>query len=158
MPNFSVTRRLSYSADQVYNIACDVDSYKEFIPLLKKSTVYNRKTLPDGRESFDAEFRITYQKLRIEETAISHVVADPVNRIVMSHSSEGAVKSMDSLWKVTSLPDGGSEVEFTIDYTLKSRSMQFLLSGMFDLAVRKVMTAFEDRARKLYGPPPTPAA
>ena len=43
--------------------------------------------------------------------------------------------------------NGGCEIEFTVDYALKSRSLQFLLSGMFDLVVRKIMNAFEARAR-----------
>ena len=42
------------------------------------------------------------------------------------------------------------DINFTVDYQLKSRTLQFVLSGMFDLAVRKVMTAFEERARVLY--------
>ena len=31
--------------------------------------------------------------------------------------------------------------------------LQLMLSGMFDFAVRKIMTAFEERARALYGAP-----
>jgi ribosome-associated toxin RatA of RatAB toxin-antitoxin module len=42
-------------------------------------------------------------------------------------------------------------VNYSVDYTLKSRTLQFLLNGMFDLAMRKIMAAFEKRAAMLYG-------
>ncbi|HUR43043.1 MAG TPA: type II toxin-antitoxin system RatA family toxin, partial [Aestuariivirga sp.] len=58
-----------------------------------------------------------------------------------------------SQWKIRRGVNGGSEIQFTVDYTLKSRSLQFLLSGMFDLIVRRVMAAFEARAKTLYGTP-----
>ncbi|NJM29400.1 MAG: hypothetical protein HC855_04185 [Rhizobiales bacterium] len=69
----------------------------------------------------------------------------------------GAVKSLVSVWKIMPSPQGGADIEYAVDFTMNSRSMQFLLSGMFDLAVRKVMGAFEERARMLYGPPPAAA-
>jgi coenzyme Q-binding protein COQ10 len=56
-----------------------------------------------------------------------------------------------SNWTIRDLPGGRSEVNYSIDYTLKSRTLQFLLGGMFDLAIRKIMAAFEKRAEKLYG-------
>ncbi len=46
----------------------------------------------------------------------------------------------------------GASINLNIDYTMKSRSLQFLMSGMFDLMMRKIMTSFEERAAKLYGP------
>jgi coenzyme Q-binding protein COQ10 len=48
--------------------------------------------------------------------------------------------------------DNRCDINFTVDYALKSKMLQVVLSGMFDMAVRKVMSAFEERARALYGP------
>ena len=152
MPSFNVTRRLPYSAQQVYAVAADVSAYREFLPLVKRSIIRSRKPLPNGGEVFDAELLVAYKKLRIEESMMSQVTTDPGNLTVRAQSNEGAVKSLDAVWRIKGMPDGGSEIDFSVDYTLKSRSLQFLLSGMFDLVVRKIMTAFEERARKLYGP------
>jgi len=74
-----------------------------------------------------------------------------VKRLVTAHSKEGAVKHLDTQWKIVSTGANSCEIDFTVDYALKSRSLQFLVSGMFDLVVRKIMNAFEERARKLYG-------
>jgi len=72
---------------------------------------------------------------------------------VTSTSNEGPVEHLESTWRFVDRADGGCDVELTIDYKLKRRAIQFLISGMFDMMVRKIHNAFADRARKLYGPP-----
>lgn len=153
MPKFTVTRHVPFSADQIYAIAVDVAAYREFVPLLTGSAVRNRQKLAAGGESFDAALTIAYKKLNISETLTSHVETDPAGRTVRARSEDGPVKSLETEWKIAAAGDNACDVHLTVDYTMKSRSLQFLLSGMFDLMVRRVMTAFEQRARKLYGVP-----
>jgi len=152
MTKYSLTRRVPYSLDKVFKITGDVASYKEFVPLVKKSAVKNKKVLPDGRTTFDAEVAVAYPKLGIHETMTSKVTVDPVALVVKSECSDGPVKSLDSEWKLVKVDANTTEIQFTVNYTLKSRSLQFLISGMFDMMFRKVMRAFEQRAHKLYGP------
>ncbi len=151
MPKYNVTRRVSYSADQVFAIAADVASYKQFLPLTRRSTVRNRVRNADGTESFDAEMLIVYKKLRIEEYLVSHVTVDPGKRRIVTKSPEGADRIVNCVWNIRDVPGGQAEIDLSVDYSFKSKTLQFLLSGMLDLAVRKVMTAFEDRAHDLYG-------
>ena len=152
MSKFSVARHVPYTADQIFAIASDVASYSTFLPLVRRSTVSNRKDLGDGREGFESELVITYKKLGISEVMRSTVITDKTKRLVTATSGEdGPIKSLDSGWRIVPGANGGCDIELAIDYTLKSRSLQFLLSGMFDLAVRRIMTAFEDRAKELYG-------
>ena len=47
---------------------------------------------------------------------------------------------------------GGCNVDFTIDYELKSLTLQMLVGGLFDRAFRKYAEAFEARAHAIYGP------
>lgn len=152
MPKYNITRELPYPAKQLLEVALDVGSYKSFVPLVKESTVINRKVEPNGIETFDATLRVIYRKLRIDESFKSHVQVDRKNLTVTATSNDGPVNNLTSNWKIRDLPGGRSEVNYSVDYTLKSRTLQFLLSGMFDLAMRKIMAAFEKRASLLYGP------
>jgi coenzyme Q-binding protein COQ10 len=152
MPNFSVSRSVPYTADQVFAIARDVARYKEFLPLVKRSIVRGAKTDEQGREYFEGELTVAYDKLRIEEVMVSRVTVDPAALTVTARSDQGPVKHLVSEWKIVPTGDNRCDINFTVDYTLKSKMLQMVLSGMFDMAVRKVMSAFEDRARKLYGP------
>jgi coenzyme Q-binding protein COQ10 len=151
MPKFNVTRRVPYSVEQVFAISADVSQYRNFLPLVKRSLVRNRSRLPDGRESFDAELTVIYRKLGIEETLPSRVVVDPAAYTVTATATEGPVKHLNAEWRILPAGEGQSEISLTIDYQLKSRALQFVLSGMFDMVVRRMLTAFEERAHKLYG-------
>lgn len=151
MPKFNVSRLVPLDVERVFDVTADVTKYSEFVPLVRESTIANIKTLSDGRTEFDSSLTISYRKLGISDVLNSHVVVDPSNHTVTATSSEGIVKNMTTIWEVTAHPGGGSDVSYTVDYTLKSKSLQFLMSGLFDSMVRKIMTAFEDRARKLYG-------
>ncbi|MBI2719776.1 MAG: type II toxin-antitoxin system RatA family toxin [Rhizobiales bacterium] len=150
MSKFSVARHVPFTADQVFAIASDVANYREFLPLVRKSTVRGIEPLADGRTNFEAELVFTYKKLGISETLVSRVIVDPAARTVNSTASEGPVKSLNVEWRIAPAPQGGCDIHFTVDYTLKSRALQFLLSGMFDMMVRRIMSSFEERARKLY--------
>lgn len=145
-------RSVPYSVDQIFRIAGDVGEYKTFLPLVDRSVIADVVTHPDGKRSFIADLHFAYPKLGISDTLRSRVVVDPAKCTVTASSNEGLVKALASEWKIRPSANG-ADIYFTVDYTLKSRSLQFLLSGMFDFAVRRIMTAFEDRARQLYGSP-----
>ena len=151
MTKYSVSRKLPYSVEQVFSIASRVSEYREFLPLVKRSVVTNVMEQPDGKISFMSDIHFSYKKLGINDVLRSRVIVDPEASTVTATSNEGPVQSLLSEWRIVPGSNGGSEIHFTVDYTLKSRSMQFLLSGMFDLAVRRILTAFEQRAQKLYG-------
>lgn len=152
MPKFSVSRSVPYTAEQVFAIARDVARYKEFLPLVKRSIVRGAKTDAQGLEHFEGELTVAYDKLRIEEVMTSRVTVDPQALTVTARSDQGPVKHLVSEWKIVPTGDNRCDINFTVDYTLKSKMLQVVLSGMFDMAVRKVMSAFEERARALYGP------
>ena len=152
MPQFSVTRSVPYTAEQVFAIARDVARYKDFLPLVKRSLVRNAKTHENGTETFEGELTVAYAKLGIEEVMVSRVLVDPAAMTVTARSDQGPVKHLVSEWKIVPTGNNRCDINFSVDYQLRSRTLQFMFSGMFDLAVRKVMSAFEERARVLYGP------
>lgn len=152
MPKFSVSRSVPYTSEQVFAIARDVARYKEFLPLVKRSIVRNATTDELGREQFEGELTVSYDKLRIEEVMTSRVTVDPAARTVTARSDQGPVKHLVSEWHIVPTGDRRCDINFTVDYALKSKMLQVVFSGMFDMAVRKVMSAFEERARQLYGP------
>ena len=47
--------------------------------------------------------------------------------------------------------EGGTEIDFCVDFAFKSRLFESLAGQMFDRALRRMIGAFEDRARALYG-------
>ena len=49
----------------------------------------------------------------------------------------------------------GTEVDFIVDFEFRSRILQAAIGVVFNEAVRRMVNAFQKRARDVYGPPAT---
>ena len=151
MPVFTVTRRIPFNAEQVYSVIADVGKYREFLPLVERSTVRGKRPSATlGEESFSADLVVAYHPLRIEEHFASEVATSKSHYTVRTNSTGQALKKLTSNWTVSPAGDGASDVTFHLDYELKSFFLQKIMGGMFDHAVCKVMNAFEERVRAVY--------
>ncbi len=151
MPHFSTTRRVNLTPEQAYAIAADVSSYKDFIPLLKRSGIRGERKIENGVESFQADLVLVVPKVNMTESFTSHVTSDPISHTVTATSSDGPLKSLKAVWKISPSVDGKADVSITLDYTLKNMMLQMMAGGFMDFAAQKIMQAFEDRGRTLYG-------
>ena len=88
MPQFSVSRSVPYSAEQVFAIARDVARYRDFLPLVKRSIVRHVEKQPDGTETFEGELTVAYDKLRVQEVMTSRVTVNPAALTVTARSNE----------------------------------------------------------------------
>jgi coenzyme Q-binding protein COQ10 len=151
MPSFSTTRVVPYSADDMFALVADVERYPEFAPLCKALTVTRRYAEGD-KDVILARMTIAYKM--IQESFTSRVRLDPANRLIDVDYLDGPFRKLENRWGFTPLQDGKAcEVAFSLDYEFRSRSFQLLMGAVFDRAFRKFATAFEERARVLYGQP-----
>ncbi len=151
MPHFSTTRRVNLTPEQAYAIAADVASYKDFIPLLKRSVIRGERKIENGVDSFHADLLLMVPKVNMTESFTSQVTADANNHSVTATSSDGPLKSLKAVWKISSSTEGKADVSITLDYTLKNMILQMMAGSFMDFAVQKIMQAFEERGQALYG-------
>jgi coenzyme Q-binding protein COQ10 len=142
-----LVRWVPFSPQQVFTIVAGVENYEQFLPLCTRSRVWDRAKGPNGVERFEAELAIDYPKLNIHEEFTSIVHTDPHRLTVKASSRQPPVRHLECTWALRS-SRGGTEIEMMMEYEMASRTLQFLLHGLFDYAMRKVMAAFEDRARR----------
>ena len=146
MANFQTTRRVAFEPELLFSIVADVARYGEFLPLCTGSKVWDERTDEQGRRCFRASLDIAYPKLGLKETFVSDVVVDPQRLTVRATSNEGPVKHIDNRWLFTPAR-GGCDIDFHLEYEMSSRLLQMAMGAAFEVAVRKIMTAFEERAR-----------
>lgn len=157
MSHARVARWMPFEPRQLYPIVAKVEDYSQFLPLCTRSRVWNRSVGASGIEQFQAELTVEYPKLAINETFTSSVIADPVRLAVTASSRDRPVKHLDCSWILHPLR-GGTDIEMILDYAMASRTLQLILLGLFDYAMRKIMTAFEERARTLLLSPAMPVS
>lgn len=136
------------SPDIAFAVASDVASYKDFLPLLERSVIRGTPTETNNVKSFNAELAVGYAKLNLREAFISKVVCDGNTKTVTATSTDAPFKDMKTVWSIREA-NGQSAVTISIDYSMRSMLIQFALSGAMDMAVNKVMTAFEARAKSV---------
>jgi coenzyme Q-binding protein COQ10 len=151
LPKFSTTRRVNLSVDQAFAIAADVSSYKDFLPLLKRSVIRGEKKRVGEIETFDADLQVAFEKLGLRETFTSQVTSNASDNTVTATSSDGPMKALKAVWKIAGVESSVADVSITVDYTMKSMMLQMVAGGLTDFAAQKIMQAFEERGKALYG-------
>ena len=144
-----VSKRLPYAPDQLFALVGDVMAYPEFVPWITSMRTWNARTLAKGVETVDAEAGIGFSFLK--ERFSSRVRRDGLARRIDVTLLSGPFKRLANRWEFFEAEDGGTRVEFDIDFQFKSRLLEALLAANFGHAVDRLMTCFEDRARTLYG-------
>lgn len=152
MAKYDIVRRMPYTARQLFDLTSDVASYPEFVPLCTEANIWNVSEDGNGSTACTASLRIVYDKLKMDVRFVSEVVANGENLTIRAVSNAGPVKRLENRWRFVDLTETSEcDVEFSIDYEMASRPLQFVMSTMFDHATRKMMAAFERRALELYG-------
>jgi coenzyme Q-binding protein COQ10 len=145
-----VSKHLPYTPNQLFALVGDVLAYPDFVPWITSMRVWNARSLGDGVETVDAEAGVGFSFLR--ERFSTRVRRDVVNRQIDVTLLSGPFKRLANRWQFFDAEDGGTRVEFDIDFQFKSRLLEALLSANFAHAVDRLMSCFEARAKALYGP------
>jgi coenzyme Q-binding protein COQ10 len=142
MPRHSETKFLPYTPDQLFDMVADVARYDEFLPWVVAVRVRSSSetdTVADlvvGFNAFKERFTSRVIKKRPSEICVDYV--------------EGPLKYLHNEWKFEPA-SGGTNVHFSVDFAFKSRLFEALAGQMFDRALRRMTSAFEQRAAALYG-------
>jgi coenzyme Q-binding protein COQ10 len=147
LPTFETTRRVPFTAEQMFAVVADVERYPEFLPLCERLVVSAREE-GSTHTTLTATMSVGYQA--IHETFTSRVTLRPERREIDVAKIDGPFARLTNRWRFRDVP-GGSEVYFHVDYLFASRLLSLLMGALFDKAVRKYTNAFEARARALYG-------
>jgi len=95
-----------------------------------------------------ADLAIGFKMYR--ERFTSHVVLTRPDRIHVTYS-DGPFRYLNNEWRFTPTEDGGCLIDFYVDFEFKSKLLQHVIEMLFNEAVKRMVAAFEARARKLYG-------
>ncbi len=140
-------RVLPFTPEQLFSLVADIERYPEFLPWCVAARIRERR--PDR---VVADLIIGFKMFR--ERFTSRVALDPPRRIDVSYA-DGPFRYLKNHWSFLPAP-GGCRIDFFVEFEFKSRLMQRVIEMLFGEAVRRMVAAFEKRARDLYGDPPLP--
>ena len=150
MTTHTETKRLPYTALQMYDLVADVNSYPKFLPWNSAARIRTRHPIPGG-EVIEADLVISFKVFR--ERFTSRVTLWPEAGKIDTEYLDGPFRHLRSNWMFQDIP-GGCEVNFHVDFEFRNAILQGIIGVVFNDAMQRVVRAFERRAAELYGPAP----
>lgn len=140
----------SYSPRQIFELVADVPSYPQFLPWCRAARILSR----ESDTAFTAEMVIAYKHL--SERYTSRVVLEPAETENGEHAihvemTEGPFHHLTNEWRFTVMPEGGTKIDFTLDFAFRSKLLDGLLGKFFGTVTGRMAEAFKKRADELYG-------
>jgi len=143
MPHYAEKKILPYSAHELYDLVADVAKYPEFLPWCVGARVYNRKA-----GQFDADVMIGFKMFR--ERFTSRVTLQEDERVDVDYI-KGPMKRLYNHWRFIPQGDGSCMIDFEVDFDFKNALLNQMIGGLFGEASKRMVHAFEVRAKDLYG-------
>lgn len=139
-----------YTPKQIFDLVADVASYPQFLPWCRAARILKR----DNEYVFMAELVIAYKHL--SERYTSRVTLHPAATATGEHSivvemTEGPFHHLTNEWHLKALPEGGTQIDFILDFAFKSKILDNLLGKFFATVTGRMAEAFKKRADVLYG-------
>ena len=145
---YETKHRVAHSADDMFKLVADVELYPKFLPLCEELKL-KRRERRDGKDVLIATMTVGYRLIR--ESFTTEVILDADARTIVVHYLDGPFSFLENRWTFRPLTPQACEIDFYIAYSFRSRLLERLMGGLFDKAVRRYTTAFEERADAIYG-------
>lgn len=142
MPTHAEKKMLPYTPDQLFELVAAVERYPEFLPWCTASRITRREG-----NVFYADLVIGYKM--VSEKFTSRVTALQPDHIHVEYLS-GPMKYLSNHWRFIDNGDGTTTIDFFVDFEFKNKIFQNIMGVFFNEAVKKMVQAFEDRAKNLY--------
>ncbi len=150
MPKASVKRLIDNRKDKLIEFVLDIKKYPEFIPFCENSKIYERNVKGD---LINIIADLTIGKGPFKETFKSDVKFNKKNDHIHVVNIEGPLNYMENNWKFVekgNLTNGfKTEVFFDIDFELKNKFLNVLMTKSFQYGLEKIADAFQKRAESL---------
>ena len=145
MPKASVTRQIAREKQKLIDFVLDIEKYPEFIPFCIDSKVHERN---DKKDEIEIIADLTIGKKPFIDTYKSDVRYNKKNDTIHVTNIGGPLKHLENNWKFVQKKDF-TEVHFDVDFEIKNKFLDVIMTKSFEFGLNKIADAFQDRAEKI---------
>ncbi|WP_305885113.1 type II toxin-antitoxin system RatA family toxin [Pleionea sp. CnH1-48] len=140
MPKIEKSALVSHSAERMYQLVNDIESYPEFLPGCQQSRIIEQ-----------SESEVTAE-LVVSQAGISKAFTT-CNRLVPGKSIEmvlvdGPFKYLQGIWHFKPLAEDACKVEFELEFEFSSQLVGVAFGRVFQQMAESMVQAFIHRAKK----------
>ena len=145
MPKASVKRLIDNRKDKLIEFVLDIEKYPEFVPFCQGSKVYEKKQEGD-LTLIVAD--LTIGKGPFVDTYKSDVKFNKKDDTIFVTNIDGPLNYLENNWKFKQQGDF-TEVTFDVDFEIKNKFLNILMTKSFQFGLEKIADAFQKRAESL---------
>ena len=145
MPIKKVVKKFNFPKNDLIELVLDINSYKDFLPWCKNSNILEIKD-DDLKKVIHADLEIGYKL--ITDIYTSEVFFDKKKSEISVKSLSGPIKKLSNVWSFKEISKTSCEVQFFIEIELNNFLLNTMFSKFFDLGFEKILSSFEERAKK----------
>ena len=146
MPQASVKRLIQIEKKKLIDLVLDIDKYPNFIPYCINSKVYERNV--KGEDIYIIA-DLTIGKGIFKDTYKSDVRFNKKEDTIYVTNIDGPLKYLENRWYFNQ-KGNMTEVSFDVDFELKNKFLNILMTKSFTYGLNKIADAFQKRAGELF--------
>ena len=146
MPRASVKRLIECNKNQLIDLVLDIENYPNFVPYCIDAKIYEKKETDDF---INIIADLTIGKGLLKDTYKSDVKFDKKNNSIYVTNIDGPLKHLNNKWIFVENEEG-TEIYFDVDFEIKNKFLNIVMTTSFQYGLNKIADAFQDRANKLF--------
>ncbi len=142
MTTISKSALVAYSAEEMYRLVADVESYPKFLPWCAGSRILERDA-----EGLIAEIDMAFGGIRKTFTTRNTLNATTMDiRLV-----RGPFSRLEGSWRFQQVAELGSRISLDLEFDFASRLLALAVGPVFGTIANSLVDSFKRRAREVYG-------
>ena len=146
MPSASIKKEIPCSKEDLIKMVLDIEKYPEFVPWCISGKIHSKN---DKGNRIEITADLTIGKSFFNETYKSFVIYEKSLDSIYVTNINGPLKYLKNKWYFKNKGEN-SEVYFHVDFELKNKILNMVMTKSFDIGLRKIADAFEKRAKELF--------
>ena len=147
MPRASVKRLIKCDKNQLIDLVLDIEKYPTFVPYCIDAKMYEKN---DTGDFICIIADLTIGKGLFKDTYKSDVKFNKKLNSIYVTNIDGPLKHLDNRWKFEEHKEG-TEINFDVDFEIKNKFLNILMTTSFQYGLDKIADAFQKRANHLFG-------
>ena len=146
MPKASVKRLIECNKKQLVDLVLDIESYPKFIPYCLDAKIHEKREV---KNLILIIADLTIGKGPFKATYKSDVRFNKDTDTIQVTNIEGPLNHLDNKW-VFLEKDSSTEISFDIDFEIKNKFLNIVMSKSFQYGLDKIADSFQKRANDLF--------
>jgi ribosome-associated toxin RatA of RatAB toxin-antitoxin module len=134
---------IPYSAEKMFDLVADVESYEEFLPWCGSSKVLSRND-----DEVTGQIEVRHTGLNKTFTTLNRMQK---NKMIEMRLLEGPFKHLQGFWRFDALAENGCKISLDLEFEFSNKLVSMAFGPVFSQIANTMVDAFCKRASEVYG-------